>query len=247
MQIEATVGELDVSSIHKGQAVRFTLESLPGRTFTGEVETIRMIPIVSNNVVSYTVIIKVENQDGSLFPGMTCAVDFIVERGENTLLVPNAALRYQPTNLSAEKIEEMVFNAGLENMNDEQRKAAMDARSQARTQNAASGQNANQNSGTGITGLVMGGGPGGRMMGGPGGPPGGGPAGNRQSANTGQRTRQGPNGGTPVVIRNLWFIADDGKPEVMQVMAGISDGSFTEIRSRDNSLEGRQFILREKI
>jgi HlyD family secretion protein len=71
MQIEAAVSQLDVSSLYRGQAVRFTLESLPGRSFTGTVENIRMVPVVLNNVVSYTVIISVENRDGVLFPGMT--------------------------------------------------------------------------------------------------------------------------------------------------------------------------------
>ena len=98
MQIEANIGELDVAFIYIGQPVRFTLESMSGRHFTGEVENIRLVPIVVNNVVSYTVIIKVENHDGSLLPGMTCAVEFIVQRSENTMLVANAALRFQPSN-----------------------------------------------------------------------------------------------------------------------------------------------------
>jgi len=229
MQIEAVVGELDVASVQKGQPVRFTLESLPGRNFTGEVETLRMVPVVSSNVVSYTVIIRVENIDGSLLPGMTCAVDFIVERAENVLMVSNAALRYQPTNLSAEKIADMVFNAGLVNMNDEQRQAAIERRAQAQAQSA---QNQGPNAASGLQGLMMGGGQM-RMMGGMR-PPGG------------QRQGQGRNGPAPVVIRNLWYTGDDGKPDVMQVQTGISSGSFTEIR-RPDDLEGRQVILREKI
>ena len=139
-----------VPSVQKGQPVRFTLESLPGRTFTGEVETLRMVLVVSNNVVSYTVIVKVENVDGSLLPGMTCAVDFIVERSENVLMVSNAALRYQPTNLSDEKIADMVFFAGLANMNDEQRQAAIEAREQAQAAAQTSGSNA------GLQSLMMG-------------------------------------------------------------------------------------------
>jgi HlyD family secretion protein len=237
MQIEAGVGELDITSIHKGQPVRFSLESLPGRSFPGEVETLRMIPVVSNNVVSYTVIVKVKNQDGALFPGMTCAVDFIVERSENVLMVSNAALRYQPTNLGAEKIADMVFNAALENMSDEQRKAAAEARTQARAQAQTGGQNANQN--TGITGLMMGGGQQVRVMGAN---PGGG--GRQRQQGQGQGTRQGRN--SEVVMRNIWYIGDDGKLGVIQVQIGISSGSFTEIRSREN-LEGKQVILREKI
>jgi len=239
MQIEAGVGELDVASVHKGQQVRFTLESMPGRSFSGVVETLRMVPVVSNNVVSYTVIVKVENLDGSLLPGMTCAVDFIVERGENILIVPNAALRYQPTGLSEEKIADMVFNAGLENLDDEQRQAAIEARNQAKAQRTEGSQTSDQNANNGLQNLMMGGVGGGRMMGGGGRRQGRGPQGEQQGQGPGGRREQ-------VVMRNLWFLGDDGKLEVMRVRAGISSGSFTEIRSRED-LEGRQIILREKI
>ena len=239
MQIEATVGELDVTSIHKGQSVRFTLESLPGRSFTGEVETLRMVPVVSNNVVSYTVIVKVENLDGSLLPGMTCAVDFIVERGEDVLMVSNAALRYQPTSLSAEKIEDMVFYAGLVNLTDEQKQAAIEAREQEKAQ--AQAQSANQ-ANSGITNLMMGGGTqqqANRMLGGTG-------TRQRQSQSAAPGGRQGRGSEKPVVMRSLWFINDEGKLDVMRVRAGISNGSFTEVRAA-GELEGKQVILREKI
>jgi HlyD family secretion protein len=237
MQIEALVGELDVASISKGQPVRFTLESLPGRSFQGEVEMLRMVPVVSNNVVSYTVIVKVENQDGTLLPGMTCAVDFIVERAEDILMVSNAALRYQPTNLSAEKIDDMVFEAGLAHMDDEQRQAAIEARAQAQEQ-ARSQQTANQNTNSGLSGLM--GGQNIRMPG----VPGSGRQGQRQG--TGQAGGQTREARQAIVMRNLWYIGEDGKLAVMRVRAGISSGSFTEIRSREN-IEEKQVILREKI
>jgi HlyD family secretion protein len=185
----------------------------------------RMIPVTSNGVVSYTVIINVENRDGSLLPGMTCMVDFIVERAENVLVVSNAALRYQPSTLSSEQISEMVFNASLANMNEEQRQSAIEAREaslQAVSQNS-------QNQNTGITGLMMGGGQ--RM-----------PGGGRQSSGT----QRQPQGRQIVVMRNLWFINGDGKLDVMQVRTGISDGSFTEVYL-DDDFDGRQVILREKI
>jgi HlyD family secretion protein len=236
MQIEAVVGELDVTSISKGQQVRFTLESLPGRRFSGVVETLRMVPVVSGGVVSYTVIINVENHDGSLLPGMTCAVDFIVERSENVLLVANAALRYQPSHISAEQIADMVFNAGLANMSDEQRQAAIEAREQEKAQ-AQAGQSSNANSS--ITGIMMGPQPSARMMGG------GGGRGNRQAPGQGQGT--GQTRSQAVVMRNLWFVNEEGKIDVMRVRTGISDGSFTEINSRNEELEERQVILREKI
>jgi HlyD family secretion protein len=232
MQIEAGVGELDIASIQKGQIVRFTLESLPGRNFSGEVEALRLVPVVSNNVVSYTVIVKVENQDGSLLPGMTCAVDFIVERSENILMVSNAALRYQPTNLAADKIDDMVFHASLENMDPEQRQAAIDARAQAQA-TAGSGQNTNQNAG--ITSLMMGGGQNIRIPG----------AGGGGRQGQGGQT-QGRDTARAIVMRNLWYINGDSKLEVMRIQTGISNGTFTEIRSTGN-IEGKQVILREKI
>jgi len=230
MQIEASVGELDVASIRKGQEVRFSLESLPGRRFSGVVETLRMVPVISNSVVSYTVIINVENHDGSLLPGMTCAVDFIVERSEDVLMAANAALRYQPTSLSAEQIADMVFNAGLSNMSEEQRQAAVEAREQAQ----AASQSARQNSSnTGITGLLTVPQSGPRMGGG----------GRQAQGAQGQSSgRSAP----AVVMRNLWFINGEGKPDVIRVRTGISDGSFTEIFSSEG-LEGREFILREKL
>jgi len=234
MQIEASVGELDVASIYKGQQVRFSLESFPGRMFSGVVENLRMIPVMTNNVVSYTVIINVENRDGSLMPGMTCAVDFIVERAQDVLMVSNAALRYKPTQLTAEQISELVFSASLANMDDEQRKTASEARAQSQEQ---SKQQQAQNSNNGIAGLMTGQQPGRtRMM-----------TGGRQRRQ-GQGAGQGQAPGQPVqiVMRNLWFINSDGKIGCLQVRTGISDGSFTEIISEDD-FEGRQVILREKI
>ena len=231
MQIEALVGELDITSIQKGQEVRFTLESLPGRRFQGTVDTLRMVPSVSNNVVSYTVIINVENHEGSLLPGMTCAVDFIVERSEDVLLVSNAALRYQPSGLSSEQIADLVFAASLEDMSEEQRQAAIEAREQTQK----SGQNQNQNSGGSITDLMMGSG---SRMGGFGG-------GRQPSARQGSQQGQARAPRETIVVRNLWYINGEGKIAVMRVRTGISDGSFTEILAED--IEGKEVILREKI
>jgi HlyD family secretion protein len=228
MQIEAMIGELDIASIFKGQEVRFTLESLPGRKFSGIVETLRMVPVVSNSVVSYTVIINVENRGGSLLPGMTCAVDFIVERSENALIVPNAALRYQPTSLSAEEISDLVFNASLENMTEEQKKAALEAREKQKLESSQKQNN------QGLSQIMMGPQPA---------APGQRGGGNRQPSGQGGQGGQRRN---VIVWRNLWFISGEGKLDVVQVRTGISDGTSTEIIVPDE-FEGRQIILREKI
>jgi HlyD family secretion protein len=188
-----------------------------------------MVPVISNNVVSYTVIINVENLDGSLLPGMTCAVDFIVERSENILLVPNAALRYQPVNLSTEQISDMVFNASLVNMTEEQQIAAIEARAVARAASQSTSQNTPN-----LTTIMMGPQVNQRGMGGGGN--------RRQSSDT-----QNPGRSAPVVVmRTLWFLNSEGRLDVMQVRTGISDGSSTQV-FLDDELEGLQVILRERL
>jgi len=236
MQIEATVSELDVAMIRRGQPVRFSLESIPGRSFNGAVESLRLLPTVTNNVVAYTVIIRVENHDGSLLPGMTCIVEFIVERSEDVLMVSNAALRYQPTSLSGEKIADMMFAAALNDLDDEQRRAAVAAREQARQQAEAQGRTAQSGANT-VTNLMMGGGAGGgrMMIGGGGG-----------GARTMQQQGQGRGNPAAITIRHLWYLNGDGTLGVMPVQVGISDGSFTEIIALED-MEGKQVILRERI
>ncbi|MDR2738640.1 MAG: efflux RND transporter periplasmic adaptor subunit [Treponema sp.] len=243
MQIEAGVGELDIPSIHKGQGVRFTLESLPGRSFSGIVESLRLMPSIQDNVVSYTVIINVDNPDGSLLPGMTCSVEFIEERKENTLLVPNAALRYQPSGMSAGEIADRIFQAGLTGMDETQRAAALEAREQMKAAGSAAQAAAPRPAqNTGLTGMVM--------------PQGPGRGQNRNAAAAvgtagGQR---GLAGGAPFPGREtmgppkpLWFIDETGKADCFLVRTGITNGSSTEIRAPHEELEGRQIILREKV
>jgi HlyD family secretion protein len=198
--------------------VRFTLESLPGRRFTGTVENINMMPVVSNNVVTYTVIIAVENHDGILYPGMTCAVNFVVQQSENALVVANAALRYQPSVLSAEKIEEMEFMASLANMDIDQQNAAIEEREQ-----ILSAQNSGKKASAGLVGLLTG-------------------------AQSRPAPRPASGGGTraAVVFRNIWYMNNDGALEVIQVQTGISTSTLTEIISPED-LEGKQVILREKL
>ena len=96
MQIETNVDETDIGQIRKGQTVRFTVQSYLDKTFTGSVRQIRLQPETVDNVVTYTVIVEAENESGLLLPGMTATVDFVVHAVEKTLLVPVAALHFNP-------------------------------------------------------------------------------------------------------------------------------------------------------
>jgi len=97
MQILAQVGESDIDKIKQGQPAKFTVQALPGRTFTGTVQQVRLQSTTADNVVNYTVVVTLENPDGKLLPGMTARVDFLVKSATNVLEVSNAALRYKPS------------------------------------------------------------------------------------------------------------------------------------------------------
>ncbi len=96
MQVEATVDESDIGQVSVGQTATFTVDAYPNETFKGTVSQIRLNPVVISNVVNYTVVINVLNNDLKLMPGMTANVKILVAKKENVLRVPNIALRFQP-------------------------------------------------------------------------------------------------------------------------------------------------------
>jgi HlyD family secretion protein len=97
MQILANVDESDIGEIHDGQPASFTVQSFPDRTFHGAVKQVRLQSKTTENVVNYTAVVEVDNPDGKLLPGMTATVDFQTGSATNALLVPNAALRFTPS------------------------------------------------------------------------------------------------------------------------------------------------------
>jgi HlyD family secretion protein len=246
MQIESWVGELDIASIRQGQEVRFTLESLPGRTFTGAVESRRLMPAVQDNVVSYNVIINVENRDGALLPGMTCSVEFIERRIEDVLLAPNGALRYRPTGLSAEEADSRIFNAGLKGMSAEQQAEARAGEERRRKEARSAGENTGRQGG--LAGLVA---PMPGRMRRPGGASGAQGANAGIGGGTGGGTAGGQAGRAAYRTASLWYLDGSGKPDCVMVRAGLSDGSRTEILPMEGSaeaeLEGLEIILRERL
>jgi HlyD family secretion protein len=106
MQVDTSVDESDIGSIRNGQTATFTVDAYPGTTFKGSVTDVRKAPITAQNVVTYDVVIAVPNPDIKLFPGMTANVAILTARQENTLKVPNAALRFRPSS-------EVLKQAGL--------------------------------------------------------------------------------------------------------------------------------------
>jgi HlyD family secretion protein len=96
MQVEASVDEADIGQITLKTPVTFTVDAFPGETFTGRAAQIRKAPQVTQNVVTYTVVVAVDNPTGRLVPGMTANVRFVTAEKPDVLKVPNTALRFRP-------------------------------------------------------------------------------------------------------------------------------------------------------
>lgn len=94
MQIDTSVNEADVGGVRAGQDVEFTVDAYPDSIFKGKVSQIRISPITVQNVVTYDVVIVVDNSDLRLIPGMTANVTIITSVKKDVLRVPNAALRF---------------------------------------------------------------------------------------------------------------------------------------------------------
>lgn len=96
MHIETSVSEADIGQVKVGQIADFNVDAYPDEVFHGTVAQVRKDALVTNNVVTYTVVIDVDNPDQKLFPGMTADVSILVARRNAVLTVPNAALRFIP-------------------------------------------------------------------------------------------------------------------------------------------------------
>jgi HlyD family secretion protein len=102
MEVWSTVNEVDLGKIRVGQDVNFTVDAFPGRVWHGKVVpqgrlAARLNATMTQNVVTYTVVVSADNADGRLYPYLTTNLSFIVADKKDVLLVPNAALRYQPS------------------------------------------------------------------------------------------------------------------------------------------------------
>lgn len=100
MEIHARVDETDIGRVMPGQRATFTVDAYPSRRFESVVRQVRKAPQTTQGVVTYTVVLKTDNRDGLLLPGMTALARLIVHRDEDTLKVPLAALRFRPVRVA---------------------------------------------------------------------------------------------------------------------------------------------------
>jgi len=97
MEINSSFAEADIGNIKVGQKAKFNVDAYPNRSFEGIVKQVRLNPTITSNVVTYNVVVSVDNPDLILLPGMTAYVNIAVATYVNVLLAPNSALRFKPS------------------------------------------------------------------------------------------------------------------------------------------------------
>lgn len=98
LRLEGGVDEAEIGKVRTGMRVVFTVDAYPNSSFDGEITMVRINPTTQSNVVTYTTVARVRNADLRLKPGMTASMRIEVARRDNVLRIPNAALRFRPTN-----------------------------------------------------------------------------------------------------------------------------------------------------
>lgn len=218
MQVETSIDEADIGRVKEGQPVRFQVDAYPNDTFFGEVKQVRYSPTVTQNVVTYTAIVTVSNPELKLRPGLTATASIVTGQAQNTLKVPNSALRFTP-DLPADQMQ-AIMKAAFEEMrakmggNMPQGPATKDGDG-----HAAAAKPAATNGG------ANGGFAGARPAGANGAPAG-------QGQRQGSRSRQ---------MARVWILDAQGQPKPVFVRAGVTDNSFTQITWGDLK-EGESII-----
>ncbi len=251
MEIVLAVDESDIGQVKQGQTVSFTVDAFPDRQFRGEVSQVRLSATNTNNVITFPVVVAVDNADQALLPGLTANAEIEVSRRDNVLKVPNAAMRFKPpANPAATPepqqrggmSEELPKIAASLKLDAAQQAAFDDALAKMRERIAARSATPaqGQNGGSALFGRMPGGGP-----------QGGGNAGSNAGGAMRQRMLERFNqqfgafrDGLREDQRAQWdsalkalvgarrapvYVLADGQPKAVTVRVGASDGTSTEI------------------
>lgn len=112
MQVIANIDQADIGVINQSNRVNFTVDAFPGENFNGSIRQIRLNPQNVQNVVTYNVVIDVNNPDLKLKPGMTANLTMTIAERTDAVKVPNAAFRFRPSNVTPEQLREMLRAGG---------------------------------------------------------------------------------------------------------------------------------------
>lgn len=112
MQVIANIDQADIGLVEQAKSVKFSVDAFPGKDFDGKIQQMRLNPQNVQNVVTYNVVIDVSNPEQKLKPGMTANLTITIDERNNVLKVPNSALRFMPTDASAQRIGRSGDSAG---------------------------------------------------------------------------------------------------------------------------------------
>lgn len=222
MWVIANVDQADIGVINNNNRVSFTVDAFPGENFRGIINQIRLSPLDVQNVVTYQVVIDVQNKDLKLKPGMTANLTFTIDERNDVLKVPNSALRFRPQDVTQEKIREIVRAAG----GSERPAASPPAQEQKKPEGGIKPAGSQGPERTGRQPGEAGGRQGEKK-----------PAGAPAQAGAPSGGREGGGGGfaptTSAVLagqkRVVWVLGPDKKPQPRVITIGITDGVTAEI------------------
>ncbi len=103
MQVIANIDQADIGLVENAKSVKFTVDAFPGKDFDGKIEQMRLNPQNVQNVVTYNVVIDVNNPEQKLKPGMTANLTITIDERNNVLKIPNAALRFRPQDATGQR------------------------------------------------------------------------------------------------------------------------------------------------
>lgn len=212
MQVIANIDQADIGVVEQAKAANFSVDAFPGKDFNGTIREMRLNPVNVQNVVTYNVVIDVDNPEQKLKPGMTANLIITIDERNNVLKVPNAALRFTP---QGESREAGAAGWSGQRQGNGQGRGTRSGAGQATTSNnsTAGGNNAGGNNGGNNAPAANG----------------GQQSGDQQSGN--QRERITP-ATAPVLAgqtRRVWVLGKDGKPQARRITVGLSDGAATEV------------------
>jgi HlyD family secretion protein len=217
MQVIANIDQADIGLVEQAKSVKFSVDAFPGKDFDGKIQQMRLNPQNVQNVVTYNVVIDVSNPEQKLKPGMTANLTITIDERNNVLKVPNSALRFAPTDASAQRISRSGDSAG--NSGGQRRQGGQPQQ----TDDASRSANPSQTSQTGQSGGQQ--------------------AGTQQAGQQGgQRNFAPPT--APVLegqTRLVWVLGQDGTLQSRRIKVGLTDGASTEV-VEGNLQEGEMVV-----
>ena len=199
MQVIANIDQADIGLVENAKSVKFTVDAFPGKDYDGKIEQMRLNPQNVQNVVTYNVVIDVNNPEQKLKPGMTANLTITIDERNNVLKIPNAALRFRPQDATGQGTGANQATAG---------NASGQSRGQGgRQQSANANANANATASPNASAQKDG------------------PQGNAAGSTFAPSSAPVLAGQT----RLVWVLGQDGKAQSRRVKVGLTDGASTEI------------------